>query len=255
MKALLSALVLCLFATFAMANVSTQGTGKVKYVADVGYIQAGVQGEGKTAAEAWEKNREAVKKIFAALQKLGVDPKDIQTTNLNVSPKYDYPKEKAPVLVGYIVSYDLKITVRNLGQVSQSIRVLEDEHAKLPRCLPPQPANMGEILDAIVQAGANRNMHISFGSSNLEKLMEEARTNAVLDARKKAQLYARTAGAGLGQVLSISDHVDVHHYRLAYEHAPQSGMKGLPIATGEQELSVNVSIVYSLVPQQLPTVE
>jgi uncharacterized protein YggE len=222
MKAFLTALSLFAFAGLASANINVNGTGKVIYVPDVGYVTVGVYAEGKTASEAWEANRLKVEKIFEALKKLGLEPRDMQTTGLNVSPKYVTRPNKNPELVGYSVSYDLKVTIRKLDQ-------------------------MGKILDQVVEAGANRNMSISFGVSDYDKLLDEARLKAVTDARKKANLYATGAGARLGKVLTISEQSFYAPPAFAYEHRLASGVdKSIPIAVGEQELSVQINLVYEL---------
>src|SRR5262249_5355484 len=109
---------------------------------------------------------------------------------------------------------------------------------------------MGALLDQMVGAGANRNMNISFGCSKLDELMDQARAKAVADARKRAELYVTgaSAGARLGDVLSISD--TPHQFpgqmfpvdaRLVSE-----GKASLPIAQGEQELNVTVTIRWAI---------
>jgi uncharacterized protein len=180
MKALLASLTLLAFAGLASANVTITGTGKVTYVPDVGYIYAGVSSDGKTAEEAWQKNADAVQKIFDALKKFGLDPKDLKTSGVNLQPKYVQRPYQEPELVGYTASYDLSVTVRKLPEI-------------------------GAVLDNMVENGANRRMNISFSSSNIDKLMDEARTKAAAEARKNAELYVTAAGAQLGQVLSITD--------------------------------------------------
>ena len=221
MKALLASLVLLAGAGLAPANVTVTGNGKVFYVPDIGYISVGVSAEGKTAAEAWEKNRVIVERLFEVLRRLGIDAKDMQTSGLNISPRYVHRTNQEPELVGYTVRYDLRVTVRKLG-------------------------DMGKVLDQLVEGGANRRMNISFGCADPEKLLDEARTRAVADARKKAKLYATAAGGRLGKVLSISEQSYLPVRQLAYEHQPDSGGKGIPLAVGEQELSVQVHLSYAL---------
>jgi uncharacterized protein YggE len=222
MKAVLASLALVVFTGLASANVTITGTGKIVYVPDLGYIHAGVSNDGKTAEEAWQKTGDAVKKIFDALKKQGLDPKDMKTSGLNVSPKYvNYPY-KEPELVGYTVSYDLQITVQKL-------------------------ADMGAILDGLVENGANRNMNISFGCSNIDKLMDEARVKAAAEARKNADLYVTAAGAQLGQVLAITDGSYMPQPILRYDALEaKSGARPLPIAAGQQELTVNVTITFAI---------
>jgi uncharacterized protein YggE len=213
----------------ASANVSVNGTGKVTYVPDLGYIHAGVTSEAKTAQEAWAKNAAIVKKIFESLEARGLKPRDMQTTNLNVSPKYFTPRDEKgnplePILVGYVVSYDLTVTVRKLD-------------------------DLGPILDDLVTAGANRNMSVSFGSSELERLMDEARAKAAAEARKNAGIYVTNGGGKLGRLLSVTEggRYEPQHYRLNMEAmTPKAAADHLRVAAGEQKLEVHVVLVYAI---------
>jgi uncharacterized protein YggE len=148
----------------ATPSITVTGQGKVLYTPDMGYIHVGVSSDGATAAEAWKKNEAIVKRIFAALKEMGLEERDFKTTNLNVQPRYLHKKDEAPKLLGYTVSYDLVVTVRKLDQ-------------------------MGKLLDRMVDAGANRHMNVSFGCSNREELLDQARAKAVAEARKRANLY------------------------------------------------------------------
>src|SRR3954471_669975 len=130
-SAILSVCCALLLTGVSQASITVTGTGKVKYVPDVAHLSFGVSHEAKTAAEAWQKNAVVVKKIFESLKALGIADKDVQTNNVNVSPKYVYEKDKEPRLVGYVASYDLTVTVRKLTET-------------------------GKVLDAAVEAGANQ---------------------------------------------------------------------------------------------------
>jgi uncharacterized protein YggE len=207
-------------AGIASANVSVNGTGKVTYVPDLVYVSVGVSSDGKTADEAWRKNEEVVKKLFAALQTFGIDPKDMKTTGLSINPRYVSHKDQEPELVGYTAGYDLSVTVRQL-------------------------ADAGRVLDALVQNGASRRMSLGFGASNVDQLMDQARINAALDARKKAEQYVTASGASLGQVLSITEGQGPMPQYFTFERAAKADA-GLPIAPGAQELSVNIAVVYGI---------
>jgi uncharacterized protein YggE len=220
MKALIASVVTLLFAGLASANVSVSGNGKVTYVPDLVHVSVGVAGDGKTATEAWQKNEETVKKVFAALKAFGIDPKDVKTTGLNISPRYVKHMDREPELVGYTATYDLNVTVRKIAEA-------------------------GRVLDALVENGANRHMSIAFGHSDIEKMIDEARVKAAADARKKADLYVTAAGASLGQVLSITEGQAYAPQYLAIEQAPKFDA-GLPIAAGTQDLTVNVSVTYAI---------
>jgi uncharacterized protein YggE len=222
MKALLASVCALAFVGSASANITITGTGKVTYTPDIAHVNVGASSDGKTAAEAWQKNAEIVKKVFDALKKMNVAAKDMKTTGLNVSPRYHYVKDQPPRLLGYTATYNLTITVRNLDK-------------------------LGAILDGAVEAGANRNMGISFGCSDPEKLLDQARARAIRDARKKAEIYVTGAGAALGQVITISEGNVAPWRHFRYDHAMPASAGELRIAAGEQDMSVSVTVTYAIV--------
>ena len=148
---------------------------------------------------------------------------DMKTVNLNVAPKYIHEKDKEPQLVGYTASYDLNVTVRKLD-------------------------DMGKVLDALAENGANRHMTISFGCSDLDKLLDEARAKAAAAARHNAEVLAANAGGSLGVVLEISEGVNYPQYRLEFDRAAPTAAKDLPVAPGEQVASALVTVTYTLSP-------
>src|SRR5437867_2950269 len=103
MRTAIAAVTALCFAGAARANVTISGTGKVSYVPNLAHVHVSVSSDAKTAADAWKKNSELVKRMFAALKDFQIDEKDFKTSGLSVNPGYDHPKDKAPVLVGYTV--------------------------------------------------------------------------------------------------------------------------------------------------------
>jgi len=201
--------------------VSITGHGKVTFVPNMAYVHASVSNDAKTAAEAWQKTGDAVKRLFQVLKDFGVDEKDFKTAGLNVSPKYIHPKEKEPILVGYTVTYDLQITMRQLSR-------------------------LGAMLDQLVANGANRGMGVSFSHDQLDQLIEEARLAAVTDARHRADRYVKAAGGSLGALVSISEFHPFQPKMYRLEHAPASGDAGLPIAGGTQDLNASIVVAYTI---------
>jgi uncharacterized protein YggE len=221
MKTFMATLASLMFAGLAQANITVNGSGKIVYVPDLAHVTVSVTSDGKTATEAWQKNGEIVKKLFKVLGDFKIADADMKTSGLNIQPKYIYPKDQEPRLVGYTASYDLTITVRNLPE-------------------------LGAVLDALVENGANRGMNIGFGCGDPDKLLDQARARAVADARRKADIYATGAGAELGSLVSISEFPPVTPHVLRYEHMAPAGDKGLIIAAGQQEMAVNLTVVYAI---------
>jgi uncharacterized protein len=61
------------------------------------------------------------------------------------------------------------------------------------------------VIDMLVGAGANDIGGINFMVSGASKLLDQAREQAIADARRKAEIYAKAAGVTLGAPLSISE--------------------------------------------------
>jgi hypothetical protein len=142
-----------------------------------------------------------------------------------VQPRYDYNNDgRPPRLVGYDVSNNVTVTVRQLD-------------------------GLGKVLDQVVQSGSNQINGIQFDIANPQDATDEARKLAVADARRKAEIYAAAGGVKLGDIVSISEGV-------AYQPpAPIMRAKAMraeamdaapPIAQGEQTLGVDVNIVWEI---------
>ena len=106
--------------------------------------------------------------------------------------------------------------------------------------------SLGEVLDAVVEAGSNQINGIQFDIDNKEGVLNQARNRAVKDARARAELYAQAAGVKLGNVINIQETGAVipqprPMVRMAMAEA------AVPIAAGEQELVASVSMTFEIV--------
>jgi uncharacterized protein YggE len=103
------------------------------------------------------------------------------------------------------------------------------------------------IIDTLVGAGANDIGNISFEVTQASKLLDDAREQAVADARRKAEIYAKAAGVTLGEPLSISEEgaapPPVFRSKMA---APMAGGAPTPVAPGEELLSVTVNVTWAI---------
>lgn len=206
-------------------RVTVTGEGAVSAVPDLATITVGVNEQGATATDALRANTRAMQALFDVLDTAGIDGADRQTSGLNLQPVYDHSTTRAgeaPQIVGYEAANTLMIRVTKLDQ-------------------------LGDVLDSVTVAGANRISGISFGLSDSDALMQAARRAAVEDAMARAQLYVETAGADLGQVITISEAggrtpspmPEMAMMRMAADTA-------VPIAEGEVGLSVRVNVVFEI---------
>jgi uncharacterized protein YggE len=203
-------------------TISLNGTGTVKLAPDIINISTGVESDAAVAKDALAKNTAAMTKVVAELKQSGIEPRDIQTANFSVEPRYDNSDEdKAPKLVGYRVTNSVFITVRDISK-------------------------LGEVLDKIVSLGANSIGGISFGVANREAVENEARKLAMADAIAKAKLFAEAAGAELGEVMTISEQGGYQPYFEKRAAAPMAASAPVPIEAGTESVSMQVSVTWEL---------
>jgi hypothetical protein len=202
-------------------TLTMTGQGDVRAAPDEVTLNAGVTAQAPTAAGALSANTQRMQGVFAALKKLGVADKDMQTSNFSVSPQMsDGGNNQAPRVTGY--------------QVNNQIRVRLDDVSKL-----------GAALDALVTAGANQMYGVDFAIKDTAPLLTQARGDAVADAKAKAETYAKAAGVALGPILSISENGGGY----APPPAPMRMMvaaKAVPVAAGEESVNAQVSIVWEI---------
>ena len=203
-------------------TISLVGTGAIKTTPDKVDISTGVTSEAISAREALDKNTGAMTKVVEALKGEGIDPKDIQTTNFSVGPIYEQKAdERAPVVVGYRVTNQVRITLHDTGK-------------------------LGAILDKVVSLGANQIDSIEFGVEEPEALKDEARKLALKNVTDNAKLYAEAAGVGLGPVLSISEEESSYQPRFVPAATRMEMSKDVPIEAGTASVEVRVRVAWEI---------
>jgi uncharacterized protein YggE len=153
----------------------------VESTPDIATIMTGVQTRALSAKDAMGENAARMERLIAALVKGGVDRKDIQTSGINLAPQYDYANRtegQGPRFIGYEASNQLSVTVRRL-------------------------ATAGDLVDAMVAAGATNISGPAFGIADPARLLDEARSKAIRTAQARADLYARATGHRGARLVTI----------------------------------------------------
>lgn len=207
-------------------TISLGAAGTVKTTPDMVEIATGVTSEARSAREALDQNTAAMAKVVETLKQDGIEAKDIQTANFSVGPIYEQrPVEasdgKAPAIVGYRVTNQVRITLRDT-------------------------AKLGAILDKVVSLGANQIDSIEFGVSEPEALKDEARKRALKNVTDNAKLYAEAAGVTLGQILSITEEDSSYQPVFRGAAAPMEMAKAVPIEAGTAAVEVRVRVSWEI---------
>lgn len=209
-------------------NIAVTGEGRVDVAPDMATVTIGVTTEGNTAKEALDANTAGLSGAIDRLKASGVEDRDIQTSGLNLGPRYDYNRtgsDGSPEITGFVASNMVTVRVRALD-------------------------TLGTVLDAVVTDGANTLGGVMFGLQNPDPVLDQARKDAVSDARRKAQLYAAAAGVTLGKVRSISEQSGFSPpmpIAMAEASFSKQGGAPVPVAGGEVAVTAMVTIVYDIV--------
>lgn len=207
----------------SIRTISVSGEGKATTPPDMATIHTGVVTQAETAHDALAVNNVAIKNILTTLAEHKIAAKDIQTSSFDVRPEYRRgPRgQQEPEIVGYRVTNQVRVFVRNLP-------------------------DLGQVLDALVAAGSNQVSGISFGIDDPTGVLNQARNRAISDARSRAQLYAQAAGVRVGNVISISEQATAIP-RPQFARALAAEAAGaVPVATGEQEIRATIHMVFAI---------
>ena len=161
-------------------------------------------------------------KVIASLKKLGIADKDLQTTGLSLQPNYTYlPNGGTPRLTGYTLSNAISVTVRDLNK-------------------------LGDAIDGGLGAGATTLDGVAFRVDDPAKAEQQAREQAIAQAKAKAQTLASGAGVSITGVASISETASPVPYPMYYGPMAAGIAKDVatPIQVGTNEVMVTVTVEY-----------
>lgn len=229
MRVMSLVLAAALMAGAAMADgpvgtISVSGEGHVAVAPDMATISVGVTTGGDTAREALDKNNSALSAVAAKLAELGIEARDTQTSGLSLGPRYDPQRLNAdgsPVISGYVATNMLTVRVRALD-------------------------HLGAVLDAVVGQGANMLNGLSFGLQDAAAATDEARQQAMADAKRRAELYAGAAGVKVGSVIAITESGGVQPVPMVMGAMAEMKAGSVPVSAGELSVDATLSVTYQI---------
>jgi hypothetical protein len=205
-------------------QMTVSGTGIVRVTPDIATVNLGVTTQDNDIAQAVAANNLTAQAITEAVKTFGVTSDDVRTSYFNVSPQPQYDQSGVPTgQTIYWVNNNLLVTLRQLDQ-------------------------LGTLLQAVVDAGANNINGISFDLADKTQAEEQARQAAMEDASERAARMAEAAGATLGEVLYISAGSSVYgamSYAQA-ESAAAAPTSAVPVAPGTMDVQVSLTVTYAL---------
>lgn len=203
-----------------LRQITVTGEGQVAVEPDMATVRLGVSQRAGQPVAAMNAVSASVEAVLARLTQMGIEARDMQTSNLSLYEVETRDRDGNRVVEGYEASNMLSVRMRDLDQV-------------------------GAVLGAVLQGGANRLNGLEFGLSDPSAARDAARQAAVADALAKAKLYAEAAGVELGEVISLSENSSG---AVAEQGLGRMAMMAsdVPVARGELTLSQQITLVIAL---------
>ena len=209
----------------ADGGVTVVGMGEAFGEPDQARVMLGVETFAESVAEATSANESDVQAILAALQAIGIESADIQTSNYSLWAEQRYGENGPEGIAGYRVANQVNVTIRDIAQV-------------------------GAVIGAVTEAGANSIHGVSFSVADPAALEAEARAAAIDNAREKAASLAELSGVELGEVVSVSEVVrqpGIFMEGMGGAARDEAAQLAAPsIAPGELSYSVQVQVTFAI---------
>jgi len=203
-------------------GIWVNGQGEVTVTPDLATLWLGVEAQADTVTEAQSQAVEAMDNVMTALTDNGVDEDDIQTQYFSIDQVTRWDDDEI-IIIGYRVTNMVIAKIRDID-------------------------NVGAIIDAVAEAGGDltRINNIAFSVDDPSEYYEEAREEAMADAKDKAEQLADLAGIELGQPTYISE--GNIYPPVVYRDAGMAPEEGYTtsISPGEIELTLTVQVAYAI---------
>lgn len=213
-----------------VSTLTVSASGTVTSPPDTAVVSLGMETAGKSLAEARRQNSAAMQRVMERLRELTIEKERIQTTSFTVSPQYRPPGKRTPdappatpEIIGYVVSNQLSVEVRDLEKVAA---VIEDSLA----------------------AGANHFQGLQWALRDEQPKRLSALQMAAAKAREKAVALSQALNVKLVRVLSVSEggHVARPAPYLGRAMASMDAAADVPVSSGELKVEATVTLVYEI---------
>jgi uncharacterized protein YggE len=161
-------------------TVAVSGQGEIQAEPDLAHVTLGVESRKPKLEEARAEVARTIDAVLKLTRDLKIDQTLVRSTRINVQPEYNWDANaRERNLIGYYVSRQVEIELRDLEK-------------------------LGQVLERATDLGVNQLGDPRLDSSKRRDLERQALAKAVEDARANAEAVAKTAGARLGPVRTIS---------------------------------------------------
>jgi len=207
----------------APATITATGTGRASGAPDLLTVTIGVETNGPGAKGVLATNNAEAAALIGKLEADGVAAKDIQTSQLSLSPVY--ANDQPPRLTGYQATDTVTVRFRQLDKA-------------------------GAVLDDAVEAGGNdaRIQWASYSVADPGPLLAAARADAVHQAVAEVKAMAAAEGVTLGAMKSVTDASAPQVIPFAAAAGAMAGAAAapVPVQPGTEDVTADVSVSYAV---------
>jgi uncharacterized protein len=164
-------------------TITTSGDATIYAAPNEVTVSLGVEIFENTLEDAKTHNDEASQRLIKSIKAMGIDDKDIQVARMNVEIVYENRAQPVQGVQGYRTTRSYSVKLKDLNQFEQ-------------------------LIDTALKNGANRLLGFRFDSTDLPKLRDQARTQAIMAAKDRATLLAAQLNCQPGRPMTISEGPD-----------------------------------------------
>jgi uncharacterized protein len=210
--------------------LSVNGNGEVRVAPDTASVRLGVTRQAQTGQAAQQDVNATLRTILEAVRALNIPERHIQTSQLTLFPVYAQERPepmrepREPRIVAYRATSTVTVRVEDLTQI-------------------------GPVIDAALTAGANQFEGVQFTLRDDTQVREQALSEAVREARSKAEVIARALDVRLESVIEVAEG-GVSFIPPPFPGREMMAMRAADVATpispGEVTVTANVTIRYRI---------
>ena len=222
------------YAVTEPSTLTVGGHGEVSVAPDRAVLRLGAVAQAAKASEAQKQVNQVVQNIIKGIKSLGVADKNIATIDLSIYPVYGNqppePQEQTtqPVIRGYRASNIIRVEIEKLE-------------------------SLGDVIDAGLNAGANRIEGLSFDLKDDGESRAQALRLATEEADAKADAIARAMGVEIVGIKQISE-AGINLVRPQMDSGPVFSARAAatPVQAGQVRVEASLTVSYYITDAEPP---
>lgn len=165
-----------------LRSVTVSGSSQIKAEPDMATVRLGVEERRPELEDARSAVNGVVSRFLKLTEDMGIPDERVSTAAAFINPDYEWhPQTRERKLLGYVVSRQLVVDLRDLDQ-------------------------LGPLIEAALEVGVNQVSPPEFSTSRRDEIEKRALAEAAVDARGRAAIVADALGMALGPVRDIQAH-------------------------------------------------